>query len=80
MQSATAVLDCPVAPRYRTTVQTVTLHKACELIGGVSKLANFLHVSAISVTRWLDGEEKPPTRVFVDCVDLVLFHERHLTA
>jgi hypothetical protein len=78
MQSASALLDCPAAPRYRTTVQTITLHKACELIGGVSKLANFLHVPAISITRWLDGEEKPPTRVFVDCVELVLFHERHL--
>jgi hypothetical protein len=78
MESASALTDCPVAPRYRTTVQTLTLHKACELAGGVSKLANFLHVPPISLVRWLDGAEKPPTRVFLDCVDIVLFHERHL--
>ena len=70
--------DCPVAPEYRTTLQTLTLHKACELIGGVSKLANHLRVPAVSVTRWLDGDEKPPLRIFLDCVDIVLFHERHL--
>ena len=61
-------------------MQTVTLHTACELLGGISKLANFLHVSPVSLTRWLDGDEKPPTRVFLDCVDIVLFHERHLPA
>jgi hypothetical protein len=81
METANAVLsDCPLAPRYRTTVQTLTLHKACELLGGVSKLANYLHVPAISLVRWLDGDERPPTRVFLDCVDVVLFHERHFAA
>jgi hypothetical protein len=74
----TSLSDCPVAPQYRTTVQTLTLHKACDLLGGLSKLANYLHVSPISLTRWLDGQEKPPTRVFLDCVDIILFHERHL--
>jgi hypothetical protein len=59
-------------------VQTLTLHKACELVGGVSKLAHYLHVPAESLFAWLDGDERPPTRVFLDCVDLVLFHERHL--
>jgi hypothetical protein len=50
------------------------------LLGGVSKLANYLHVPPRSLTRWLDGDEKPPTPVFLDCVDIVLFHERHLPA
>ena len=78
METANAFLsDCRVAPGYRTTVQTLTLHKACELVGGVSKLASYLHVPVQSAMRWLDGDERPPTRVFLDCVDVVLFHERH---
>jgi hypothetical protein len=80
METNAALSHCPVAPRPRTTVQTLTLHKACELVGGVSKLSHYLHVPTRSVRRWLDGDERPPTRVFLDCVDLVLFHERHLAA
>lgn len=60
------------------TVQTVVLHTACELAGGVPKLAHHLGVPAAKVARWLERNEKPPTKVFLDCVDIVLFHERHL--
>jgi hypothetical protein len=67
-----------IAIGQRSTMQTLALRKACELLGGISKLASYLHVPARSVTRWLRGEEKPPTPVFIDCVDIVLFHERHL--
>jgi len=63
--------------RPRPTVQAVTLQTACGLVGGVPKLATHLGVPAASIQRWLDGE-KPPTKVFLDCVDIVLFHERHL--
>jgi hypothetical protein len=80
VETATALTDGPLAPQHRATVQTLTLHKACDLLGGVSKLANYLHVPPRSLTRWLDGDEKPPTPVFLDCVDIVLFHERHLPA
>ena len=80
METTAVLNNCPVPPVNRTTVQTLTLHKACELVGGVSKLANYLHEPAISVMRWLDGDERPPSRVFLDCVDVVLFHERHLAA
>ena len=79
MKTANTVLDDRrAAPRYPTTVQMLTLSKACELAGGVSKLAVYLHVPAPSVVRWLHGDERPPSRVFLDCVDLVLLHERHL--
>jgi hypothetical protein len=54
------------------------MHKACTLVGGVSKLAHYLHEPTTSVMRWLDGDERPPTRVFLDCADVILFHERHL--
>jgi hypothetical protein len=63
-----------------STVQALTLRKACALSGGVRKLAKFLHVPPGAVARWLDGNDKPPARVFLDCVDLLLFHERHLSA
>jgi hypothetical protein len=63
-----------------TAVQALTLRKACELSGGVPKLAKFLHVPSTAVARWLDGNEKLPPRIFLDCVDIVLFHERHLSA
>jgi DNA-binding transcriptional regulator YiaG len=68
------------SPIAHATVQALTLRKACELSGGVPKLARFLHVPASAVKRWLDGGEKPPARIFLDCVDILLFHERHLSA
>lgn len=71
-------LNHRAVPNYRVNFQTLTLQKACKLVGGVFKLAHYLHVPAGSLSQWLDGAERPPTRVFLDCVDLVLFHERHL--
>jgi hypothetical protein len=61
----------------RTPLQTETVQKACRLAGGVSKLAKYLHVPATLVSRWVNGDERPPMRAFRDCVDLILFHERH---
>lgn len=63
--------DCPVAPPALTTVYTRTLHRACEVAGGVAELAAQLRVPAIALQRWLDGEEIPPTRVFLQCVDII---------
>jgi len=68
------------SPTALAPVQALTLRKACELSGGVPKLAKFLHVPPSAVIRWLDGREKPPARIFLDCVDILLFHERHLSA
>ena len=56
------------------TVQRLVLHTACELAGGEAKLAHHLGVPAMALSRWLHGDEKPPTKVFLDCVDIVLFH------
>jgi DNA-binding transcriptional regulator YdaS (Cro superfamily) len=61
-----------------TPIQTETIRTACQLAGGASKLARHLQVRAMQLTRWLKGEERPPARVFVHCVDIVLLHERHL--
>jgi hypothetical protein len=71
-----AIPDCPAAPSFRATVRTQTLHKACEVVGGISLLANHLHVTPVSLSRWMAGEESPPWDVFLACVDIVLSHPR----
>jgi hypothetical protein len=68
--SATAG-DCPVAPILRQTVYTSTLHRACELLGGVPELAVYLSVAIQELQRWLDGLEVPPQGVFLAAVDVV---------
>ncbi|HYG56251.1 MAG TPA: hypothetical protein VD965_13225 [Burkholderiales bacterium] len=64
--------DCPVAPPYRTTIQSRVLHRACQKLGGVMALASHLRVPPAALYRWLDGEEEPPTPVFLKAVDLVM--------
>ena len=64
--------DCPVAPPPRVTVHTRVLHRACQIVGGVDKLAARLGVSRTMLYRWLDGEDDPPARVFLKAVDLIL--------
>lgn len=36
---------CPESPPSRTTVYTRTLHKACEVLGGIPQLAAQLKIS-----------------------------------
>ena len=67
-----SVTDCPKAAQYRSSPQTVTLHKACEILGGVAQLANLLGVTSISLVRWMEGDEPTPDRVFLACVDIVM--------
>ena len=64
--------NCPVAPPPRVTVHTRVLHRACQILGGVEKLAKHLGVSLNLVHRWLDGDEAPPSRIFLKAIDLIL--------
>jgi transcriptional regulator with XRE-family HTH domain len=64
--------DCPVVPPPRITVHTRVLHRACQIVGGVDQLAARLGVSRTMLYRWLDGEDVPPSRVFLKAVDLIL--------
>ena len=64
--------DCPAASPTRVTVHTRVLHRACQIVGGVDKLAARLGVSRTMLYRWLDGEDVPPARVFLKAVDLIL--------
>ena len=64
--------DCPVAPPPRITVYTRVLHRACQKLGGIEALAQELHVSVEVMHRWLEGEDTPPSRIFLKAVDLVM--------
>ena len=64
--------DCPVAPPPRVTVHTRVLHRACQILGGVDKLARHLKVSRALLHAWLDGDDVPPPTVFLQAVDLIL--------
>ena len=64
--------ECPVAPAPRVTVYTRVLHRACQIVGGVEQLSVHLRVSTPLVYRWLEGDDVPPSHVFLIAVDLVL--------
>lgn len=64
--------NCPQAPPSHVTVYTKVLHRACQIAGGVEKLAARLRVPAATPYRWLDGEGEPPTPVFLKAVDIVM--------
>ena len=64
--------ECPVAPAPRVTVYTRVLHRACQILGGVEQLAAHLRVSVALLYRWLEGDDIPPSNVFLHAVDLVL--------
>jgi hypothetical protein len=64
--------NCPMAPPPRVTVYTRVLHRACQLLGGVEQLARHLKVSQTMVYTWLEGEDVPPSSVFLKAVDLIL--------
>jgi hypothetical protein len=63
--------DCPLAAILRQTVYTRTLHRACEVLGGVPQLAVYLSVAIQELQRWLEGLEVPPQGVFLAAVDVV---------
>ena len=63
--------DCPVAALPRVTIYTRVLHRACQKVGGVGELAQALHVSVELLYRWLEGEDVPPTKIFLKAVDMV---------
>jgi hypothetical protein len=64
--------DCPQAPAFRASLQTLLLHEACEKAGGVSQFANLLGVSPVSLTRWMDGDDQAPEAVLRACIDILL--------
>lgn len=66
--------DCPVAPPSRSTVFARTLHRACQVLGGMAQLAVHLRVLEDDLHRWMEAIEEPPLEVFLAAVDVVLLH------
>ena len=50
---------------------TRTLGLALSTLGSLERLAQHLGVPASQIERWMDGEGKPPTRIFMKALDLV---------
>lgn len=65
-------IDCPPISPSRATVYSRTLHRACEVLGGMQQLSSHLKVPASALSRWIGGEEDPPLDVFLAAVDIVL--------
>lgn len=55
----------------RPTIQTRTLQRARDLLGGRPQLAHALKAPLTDIHQWLTGSEQPPTWVFLRAVDLV---------
>jgi hypothetical protein len=64
--------NCPQAPAQLITVHTRVLHRACQVMGGIDRLADYLRVSHAMLLRWLEGDDVPPASVFLKAVDLIV--------
>lgn len=64
--------DCGSAPPSRATVYSRTLQRACEVLGGVQRLAEHLRVAPADLALWIEGRDQPPLEVFLAAVDIVL--------
>ena len=64
--------DCPPLPKREASVHARTLHRACEVLGGVAPTCRHLDVTPASLERWIGGVEQPPMPVFLKAVEVVL--------
>jgi hypothetical protein len=65
-------VDCPPLSKTRVTVYARTIHRACEVVGGLDALSRHLGASSAAITRWIGGLEQPPLDKFLAAVDIVL--------
>lgn len=65
-------VDCPPLSKTRVTVYARTLHRACEVLGGVDALSRHLDVPVPTLSRWIGGLDQPPLDKFLVAVDIVL--------
>lgn len=65
-------VDCPALPSSKVTVYARTLHRACEVLGGMQPLSRQLGISSSVLALWITGKEDPPLPVFLAAVDIVL--------
>ena len=50
---------------------TRTLALALSTLGSLERLAQHLGVSQGEIERWMQGEGRPPTRIYMKALDLV---------
>ena len=69
---APAANDCPPTAYSHPNVYVRTLHRACELLGGIEALAQELRVRPNALNQMLLGKATIPTSVFLAAVDILL--------
>jgi len=60
----------PMQAAVETSV-TRTLALALSTIGSLERLAQYLGVSQQDIVQWIEGEGRPPIRVYMKALDLV---------
>jgi hypothetical protein len=55
------------------SVQTRTLRRAAETLGGVDELAALLNTPEEDIQRWIIGVERPPQVAFLKALDIVAY-------
>jgi len=73
-EQSAAARECPLAPPEHASVYSRALHRACLVVGGVDVLAQRLEVDVEKLRGWLKGDEQPPERVFLACVEIILLY------
>lgn len=53
------------------TSVTRTLALALSTIGSLQRLAHHLGVTEKQIQQWMEGQGKPPTRIYMKALDLV---------
>ena len=53
------------------TSVTRTLALALSTIGSLERLANYLGVTQHDIVQWIEGDGRPPIRVYMKALDLV---------
>jgi hypothetical protein len=54
-----------------SSVQTRTLRRAVETLGGVGELAALLNSSEADIKLWITGAQRPPQVAFLKALDIV---------
>jgi hypothetical protein len=62
--------ECPPALN-ESDLYVRTLHRACEVVGGLAALARELQLRPNTVNRMLQGKVKISRRVFLAAVDII---------
>lgn len=63
---------CPPLSNSAASVHARTLHRACELLGGMDTASRHFGVPPEALARWIGGVEDPPLDIFLKAVDVVL--------